>query len=45
MNKPMICIVNAATGTEVVREMNDAEYQDFLNRTTNQLTVEPTTNL
>lgn len=32
MTKPMICIVNAATGEEVIREMTDAEYEIYLIR-------------
>ena len=33
MTRPLVCIVDVATGEEVIREMNDAEYEDFLART------------
>lgn len=31
MNKPKIQIHNAATGENIIREMNDAEYTEWLN--------------
>ena len=33
MTRPMVCIFDAATGEEIIREMNDAEYLDYLKRT------------
>lgn len=40
MSRPLVCIVNAATGEEIIREMNDVEYEKFLLLTTTESTTD-----